>query len=119
MNSILNRFPIKQKLFVNNKIRHPIIYRKNDRYVAKVKVEAYRSTNFTKITLEMIDDAIDDAIYHKGTDEEATYWDVVHELVVYYQKQRQLIQENMLDDDELRMFCEDDESQPECRVYDL
>ena len=117
MNSILNRFPIKQKLFVNNKIRQPIIYRKIDRYIGKV--EAYRSPNFTKITLEMIDDAIDDAIYHKGTSEEATYWDIVHELVVYYQKQRQLIQENMMDGDELRMFCEDDESQPECRIYDL
>lgn len=114
MNSVFNRFPIKHKLFINA-VRNNSILRTNIYH----KINSYRKTNFTKVSFEMIKKAIDDASSYKGTPEEkAVYWDIVHELIVYYHKQQQLIDENSLDE-ALETYCENDESQPECRMYDI
>lgn len=119
MNSISSRFPIKHKQFIN------VIRNNNNTNILRktpslhTVYNSYRKTDFTKVTFDMIKEAINDASTFKGTtSEKAIYWDIVHELIVYYQKQQQLIEENAYDEP-LETYCSEDESQLECRIYDL
>lgn len=72
-----------------------------------------------KITLKDISVAIQTAMEAQklGSLNEASYWDIVHELDVHYTRQQKKHHEKTKDP--LEVYCEVDESALECKEYDV
>lgn len=93
------------------------------RNVRTNSISKHYATKSTRITIEDVNRALQEAMNASNTHQDKRYvaaqWDAAHEVFVHYMRQEKYLAEHRNENDALDRYCELDHSNLECREYDV